>query len=152
MGHNEEISKKDIRNLLIDGRVVDTLFTTAFDHLLNVSEKSLGAEMVTTMVKKSGILPNGFSSSKDEGKGVFYRYLDAHGNYQTIVDVDSFFNDISAECFDYGFTPDHMAVAFEHGYGYNGNIIGSTKEGKQKVMMDAYNQLQVQEGHKGVHK
>jgi len=147
-----KIDKDDIRTLSIDSRMVKDLSNLAIGQVLSASEKNLGASIITTMVKESGILPNGFRAVKDEEKGVVYGYLGANGNYMPIVDVDSFFNDIAAECFDYGFTPDHMAVAFEHGYHYTGNIVGSTKEGKEKVMMDVYNQMQVQEHYKGVSK
>ena len=131
------VSKNKLKKIMIGSALVGALIATAIPAGVDLAKTSYqkykGAEIITRDVKESGLIPEGLSIRDDSQAGLIMMY-----NGQQIYDVDSFFNDRAVEAADYGLSVDQFAVAAEFGYGYEGNIIGSTEEGIEQAKLDAY--------------
>ena len=138
-------SRSQVKKIMVGSAMTGALFATAISAGVSVGKscyhKYEGSKMILKEVKESGLLPNNLGSRDDSQLGLIYTYQDAYGNYQKVVDVDSFFNDIAAESYDFGLSPAQLAVAFDFGYGYDGDIVGVTEEDKEQAKMDAYHQM-----------
>ena len=140
MKKNEDViivSKSKLKKVIVGSALVGALIATAIpagvDFAKTSYQKYKGAEIITREVNDSGLIPEGLSVREDSQAGLIMIY-----NGQQIHDVDSFFNDRAVEAADYGLSVDQFAVAAEFGYGYEGNIVGSTKEGIEQAKLDAY--------------
>lgn len=144
-----KISRSQLKKIMVGSAMAGVLFSTAISAGVSVCkeyyQKYEGASIIVNEVKESGLLPNNLNSRDDSQLGRVYTYQDAYGNYQKIVDVDSFFNDIAAESYDFGFSPAQLAVAFDFGYGYDGDIIGVTEEDKDQAKLESFQQFHSQQ-------
>lgn len=140
------IKRSTLKKVMVGSAMVGALLATAIPAGVSFGkgcyQRFKGSDAITKEVNESGLIPNGLSYKDDSQDGEIWVYQDAYGNYQRILDIESFFNDIAAESYDFGFTPDQMAVAFDFGYGYDGEILGATEEGMTQAKLDAYNELQ----------
>lgn len=140
------IKRSTLKKVMVGSAVVGALLATAIPAGVSFGkdcyQRFKGSDAITKEVNESGLIPNGLSHRDDSQAGEIWEYQDAYGNSQRILDIESFFNDIAAESYDFGFTPDQMAVAFDFGYGYDGEILGATEAGMTQAKLDAYNELQ----------
>lgn len=147
------INRGQVKKIMVGSAMAGALFATAISAGVSVAkgcyQKYEGSKVIFSEVKETGLLPNDLQSRDDSQAGPIYIYKDAYGNYHRIVDVNSFFNDIAAESYDFGLSPVQLAVAFEFGYGYDGEIVGVTEEEKEHAKLAAYHQFNSQkEAHK----
>lgn len=136
------IDKQKAKKVFVAGALATSLVTVAITGAVGVArnkiQKYQGTKYITQKVIDSGILPK-ISFRDDSQYGMIYTYQDAYGAHKMVVDADSFFNDMAAECDDYGITVNQFAVAIEYMYDYDANkIIGATKEGMELEEMSAY--------------
>lgn len=149
MKDNEQVmvvNKENVKTIRVANEIMKMLVVPAIQGVIPVARNSYeryqGAMAITKSVAESGLLPSGLRVKEDnQGKKV-YLYQNAYGNDQQVLDVYSFFNDIAVESSDFGFNLDQMAVVFAYGYGYEGEVYGTSKEGMQQAQMEAYYELQ----------
>ena len=151
MRGNEKImvvNKDKVRTIKVAESLMNMLAIPAIKKALFISrasyERYQGALAITDSVIESEILPNSLMVKKDREEKKEYFCQDAYGNYRKIVDVYSFFNDIVAESSDFGFTSEQMAVALAYGYGYEGPVIGVSRDGMINSQLEAYYALEEQ--------
>lgn len=143
------IDKRKMKKVVVAGAVATSLVTVAITGAVGVARNKIqryqGAKYITQRVVESGILPE-MSVRDDSIAGDIYTYQDASGVHQRVIDVDSFFNDIAAECDDYGINVNQFAIAVEFQYDYDANKIqGATAEGMKLEEMSAYYEAQLVE-------
>ena len=147
------VTRSQIKKIMVGSAMAGALFATAISTGVSVAKTSYqkykGSQIITREVNESGLLPKGLSSTEDYNLGRIYFYQDAYGNRQRVLDTDSFFNDIAVESYDFGLSPAQVAVAFDYGYGYNGDIVGVTDKAKDQAKMVAYLEMNInKEAHK----
>lgn len=135
------VEKNNLKALNIDKDIASVLKDNAIRGMCSFKENFDGINYITMKVLESGVLPN----MKEPELGEFgkvWSYIDAFGNPQKVIDVHSFFNDIASDAFESGINVNQFKIAVLNKYGYNGDIIGATKEGMDLEIKNAFLELQ----------
>lgn len=135
------IEKDNLKVLSFDKNMVSLLRSEGIRAFCSFKERLDGINLVTTKVLDSGVLPK-MKEPTDLEFGKSWSYIDASGNWQKVIDVDSFFNDIASDALEYGINANQFKIAVQNKYGYRGDIVGTSKEGMDLEIRNAFLELE----------